>query len=91
MQNSDIIEDMTILGLKIELIINQVFNKNISEIEGIVEETKQKINEKLKSNDLKIGGLFKEGKLMDLQNKIRSTLSSMSKEQSKSLDSLGNC
>ena len=56
-----------------------------------MEDTKQKINEKLKSNDLKIGGLFKEGKLMDLQNKIRSTLSSMSKEQSKSLDSLGNC
>ena len=47
-ENSDIIEDMKILEIKNRLIINHVFNKYNSVIEDIVEDTKQKINEKLK-------------------------------------------
>ena len=47
-ENSDIIKDMPILELRIGLIINHVFNKYNSEIEDIVEDTKQKISEKLK-------------------------------------------
>ena len=39
---------MPILELRIGLIINHVFNKYNSEIEDIVEDTKQKISEKLK-------------------------------------------
>ena len=59
-----------ILEIRIELIINHVFNNYSSEIEDIVEEIKQKINEKLKLNYINIGCLLKKGKLIDLQNKI---------------------
>ena len=50
---------MKILEIKNRLIINHVFNKYNSEIEDIVEDTKQEINEKLKNNDIKIGCLQK--------------------------------
>ena len=82
----DIIEEMTILELKLTQKIKEEKNKEKKEIYEIIDDTELKIIDKIK-NKLKVNGfLLKEGKLIDKQTKVRRTLEEMNKCQASIFD-----
>ena len=82
----DIIEEMTILELKLTQKIKEEKNEVKKEIYEIIDDTELKIIDKIK-NKLKVNGfLLKEGKLIDKQTKVRRTLEEMNKCQASIFD-----
>ncbi len=82
----DIIEEMTILELKLTQKIKEEKNEVKKKIYEIIDDTELKIIDKNK-NKLKVNGfLLKEGRLIDKQPKVRRTLEAMNKYQASIFD-----
>ena len=82
----DIIEEMTILELKLTQKIKEEKNEVKKEIYEIIDDTELKIidknKNKLKANEF----LLREGKLIDKQTKVRKTREAMNKYQTSIFD-----
>jgi len=84
--NKDILEEMTILELKLLREIKEI-KKNIGkEVNIVQEDTNTRIKKELQKGTVSTGTIIKEGKLAEKQQEIRDNLSKMNKDQARSLD-----
>ena len=85
-KNKDILEELTILELKILREIKEI-KKNIGkEVNIVQEDTNTRIKKGIQKGTVSRGRIIKEGKLVEKQQEIRDNLSKMNKDQSRSLD-----
>ena len=82
----DIIEDVTILELKITNEAKNITNQDYKVIDEIIEDTEERIKSEIRNNNFGIGDLLTKGKLLDLQNILRTKLCDLDKEQAKAID-----
>ena len=82
----DIIEDVTILELKIVNEAKNITNQDYKEIDEIIEDTEERIKSEIRTSNFGIGDLLTKGKLLDLQTILRTKLCDLEKEQAKTID-----
>ena len=83
---SDIIEEVTILELKITNTVIDILNQDNKEIEEIIEDTETRIKNERKNNNYGIGDMLNKGKLYDLQVNLRSKLCELNKDEARTFD-----
>ena len=79
----DIIEDVTILELKIVNEAKNITNQDYKEIDEIIEDTEERVKSEIRTNNFGIGDLLTKWKLLDLQAKLRTKLCDLEKKARK--------
>ena len=77
---------MTIIELKLSQAIKKEEADCKNKVEEIIDDTKMRIAVAIRENNMTYGDILKEGKLAELQSKLRGEFSKMNKNQAKSLD-----
>ena len=85
-KNKDILEEMTILELKLSREIKEIKENIDKEVDTIKEDTNVRIKSGIHKGTVTTGTILKEGKLSEKQKEIRANLSRMNKDQARSLD-----
>jgi len=82
----DILEEMTILELKLLREIKEIKKSIGKELNIVQEDINTRIKKGLQKGTVSTGTIIKEGKLAEKQQEIRDNLSKMNKDQARSLD-----
>ena len=85
-KNKDILEEMTILELKLSREIKEIKEDIGIEADTIKEDTNARIKSGIQKGTVTTGTILKEGKLVEKHQEIRANLSKMNKDQARSLD-----
>ena len=85
-KNKDILEEMTILELKLSKEIKEIKEDIDKEVDAIKEDTNVRIKSGIQKGTVTTGTILKEGKFAEKQQEIRANLSKVNKDQARSLD-----
>ena len=83
---SAIIEEVTILELKITNTAIDILNQDNKEIEEIIEDTETRIKTEIENNNYGLGDMLNIGKLDELQTSLRNKLSELNKGEARTFD-----